>query len=68
MITVELTETQIEHLLEGAEQYGRCSMILEAKDGISIIVAVHKNNRRGRPRKTAEPVELDRGDRLAEPA
>ena len=61
MITIELTETQIEHLVEGADNFGRCSMILEAKDGIPVIVVITKTNRRGRPRRAS-------GYQAAEPA
>jgi hypothetical protein len=53
MITVELTQTQIDHLTEGAEQFGRCSIILESTDGDAIFVVVSKTARRGRPRKPA---------------
>jgi len=53
MITVELTQTQIDHLTEGAEQFGRCSMILESAEGGAVFVVVSKTARRGRPRKPA---------------
>lgn len=71
MITIELTQTQIEHLAEGAEQFGRCSMILETKDDVPAIVVVTKTNRRGRPRRLAEAAELAPAappERLTEPA
>jgi hypothetical protein len=80
MITIELTEIQIEHLKQGAEDFGRCSMLLEAKDGMPVFVVVMKN-RRGRPRKlagaaeipnpgmqAAQAAELDELARLREPA
>jgi len=54
MITIELTQTQIDHLTEGAEQFGRCSMVLETSDGDPVFVVLTKVQRRGRPRKPAE--------------
>jgi hypothetical protein len=53
MITVELTETQIEHLAQGAELYGRCSTLIESKEGDPVFLVLVKNHRRGRPPKGA---------------
>lgn len=53
MITVELTETQIEHLNQGASLFGRCSMLLETGEGDPVFVVLTRNHRRGRPRNKA---------------
>jgi hypothetical protein len=57
MITIELNETQIEHLNQGADQFGRCSMVLETKEGDPVFVVLTRNHRRGRPRKPAEAAQ-----------
>lgn len=55
MTTIELTEDHIENLTAGAQQYGRCSLLVETDGGEPVFVVVTSNHRRGRPRRRGEP-------------
>ena len=50
MITIELTTEKLEHLTEGAEAWGRCSMIVESTEGddVAVVVSNHRRPRRYR--------------------
>ena len=66
MITIELTETQIEHLNQGADQFGRCSLLLDSKEGDAVFVVVSKTTRRGRPRMSAAELARRAGETATE--
>ena len=51
MITVELTESHLEILAEGALRYGRIALGLKSQEGEDVIVVHTSNHRRGRPPK-----------------
>ena len=53
MTVIELTEEQIEHLSEGARQYGRCSLLTETGDGQKAMLVVVNNHRRDRRKAPA---------------
>lgn len=55
MITIEVTEEQLDHLLEGARQHGRCSLFVQAVNGQGAILAVTNNRRRNRQAAKQEP-------------
>jgi len=59
MITIELTTEKLEHLMEGAEQYGRCSLLLESTEGDDIALVAS-----GVPRRTRRPPRAQRGNQM----
>jgi hypothetical protein len=53
MITIELTEEQVEHLSEGARLHGRCALLTETGDEQKVILVVVNNRRRDRRKPAA---------------
>ena len=52
MITIDLTDEQLEHLTDGASRFGRCSILTQTLEGDDAFVVVTQNHRRGRPPKS----------------
>jgi hypothetical protein len=48
MITIELTDEKLEHLIEGAAEYGRCSLLAESTEGDDVAIVVSNGARRSR--------------------
>jgi hypothetical protein len=68
MITIELTTEKLEHLTEGAEAWGRCSLIVESTEGDDVAVVVSNHRRPRRYRRQAAGTGLGEAGANHEPA
>ena len=56
MMTIELTEDHLDLLKNGAQQFGRCSIIVPDENGDYVAISYNGlNHRRGRPPKARAP-------------
>jgi len=67
MTTIELTRDKLDLLIDGAENHGRCALLVESEEGDDVFVVVVNNHRKGRPPKRAQRAGANLGEAPAPP-